>query len=226
MALSANAANQNATTSRILNKLNYAFANIAEDISTAATSDIVPILDADDNYELKYGDAANLREIMSLDGLDATDAELTRVADASARVVTSTQAGDLQLTVTEHAERIVLINTDDTGTSIFRLPESAATGEVFTFINNTAMTQGVINIAAYDTGDVLKGVARMHSLAGLGVVEAFLTTASSDKISLDGNNTGGAGYDRIICIDAADGVWSVQADLTVLDTGTTPFSAT
>lgn len=64
MALSLNAANQNATTSRILNKLNYAMANVAEDIGTATTSDILLFLDASDNYEVKYGDATNLGQML------------------------------------------------------------------------------------------------------------------------------------------------------------------
>lgn len=79
MALSANADNQNATTSRILNKLNYALSNVAEDITTAATGDIVLLLDASDNYELKYGDAANILELLGqqdFSTVTATAAEL------------------------------------------------------------------------------------------------------------------------------------------------------
>ena len=90
MALSANAANQNATTSRILNKLNYAFANVAEDVSTATTSDVVPIIDASDNYEVKYADGDNLREMM---GVNATASEINNAADVSARVEEATAAG-------------------------------------------------------------------------------------------------------------------------------------
>lgn len=50
MALSAGN-DQNQTTSRILNKLQYAMTDVAADITTAATSDIVLMLDASDSYE-------------------------------------------------------------------------------------------------------------------------------------------------------------------------------
>jgi hypothetical protein len=40
-------------------------ANIADDITTAATSDIVMMLDASDNYEIKYGDATNVAELIA-----------------------------------------------------------------------------------------------------------------------------------------------------------------
>jgi len=54
---------QGPTTNRLLNKLQYAMTNIAEDITTAATGDIVIVLDASDDYEPKYADADNLREM-------------------------------------------------------------------------------------------------------------------------------------------------------------------
>lgn len=54
---------QGPTTSRVLNKLHYAMTNKAEDLGTAATSDIVIALDASDDYEPKYADADNLREM-------------------------------------------------------------------------------------------------------------------------------------------------------------------
>jgi hypothetical protein len=65
MPLSADAANQDKTTSRILNKLNYAFANQAADVTTAATGDLIPILDASDAYAIKYADATNIAEVIT-----------------------------------------------------------------------------------------------------------------------------------------------------------------
>jgi hypothetical protein len=72
MPLSAGA-DQNQTTSRILNKLQYAMTDVAADITTAATADIIPMLDASDGYEVKYADSANLFEMM---GITATAAEI------------------------------------------------------------------------------------------------------------------------------------------------------
>lgn len=62
MALSA-ASPQGTTASRVLNKLKYAMTDVADDISTAETGDIVVMLDASDNYTPKYADADNIREM-------------------------------------------------------------------------------------------------------------------------------------------------------------------
>jgi len=100
MALSAGA-DQNQTTSRILNRLQHGMTDHAADLTTAATDDIVMILDASDNYEVKYGDAANIAEIMGttqadqtkLAAIDASAAEINNAADVSARVEEHTGAG-------------------------------------------------------------------------------------------------------------------------------------
>ncbi|HEX9595281.1 MAG TPA: hypothetical protein VF982_00245 [Anaerolineales bacterium] len=61
------------TTSRLLNRLAYDFANKATDITTAATGDFVLIADVSDDYEVKYGDGANLLEMI---GSTVTAAEM------------------------------------------------------------------------------------------------------------------------------------------------------
>jgi hypothetical protein len=80
MALSAGA-DYNQTTSRILNKLQYAMTDKAADITTAATSDIVLMLDASDNYEVKYADSDNVLELI---GSTATAAEINKLDDSAA----------------------------------------------------------------------------------------------------------------------------------------------
>lgn len=52
------------TTSRLLNRMAYDIANKATDIGTAATGDFVLIADVSDDYEVKYGDGANLLEMI------------------------------------------------------------------------------------------------------------------------------------------------------------------
>lgn len=89
MPLSAGA-DQNQTTSRILNKLQYAMTDVAADITTATTSDIIPMLDASDGYEIKYGDSANVFQLM---GITATAAELNAGADGSANTVAVAAGG-------------------------------------------------------------------------------------------------------------------------------------
>ena len=80
MPLSAGA-DQNQTTSRILNKLQYAVTDVAADITTATTSDVILFFDNSDGYEPKYGDGANVLEAA---GITATAAEINAGADGSA----------------------------------------------------------------------------------------------------------------------------------------------
>lgn len=107
MALSAGAASLGATKSRILNRLAYDIANKASDVTTAATGDLIPIIDISADYEIKYADAANIAEIitgqtvaalgvttLTLGGtaIAATAAEINAAADVSARIVQLTDA--------------------------------------------------------------------------------------------------------------------------------------
>lgn len=80
MALSAGA-DYNQTKSRTLNKLLYAVTDVADDITTATTSDIVVMFDASDNYEPKYADSANVLELI---GTTSTVAELNKLTDSAA----------------------------------------------------------------------------------------------------------------------------------------------
>lgn len=69
---SAGSALKGATTSRILNSLAYAFANRASDVTTAATGDLIPIIDISADYAVKFADAANVAEMISGQSLTAT----------------------------------------------------------------------------------------------------------------------------------------------------------
>ena len=94
---SSGSAIKGATTSRILNKLSYAFANKATDITTAATGDLVPMIDISADYELKFGDASNLAEIMG-----ATQADITKLAAIGASAAEIDNAADVSARVEEH----------------------------------------------------------------------------------------------------------------------------
>lgn len=170
--------------------------------------------------------SATAAEINSgVSGLTATAAEINRATDISARIVTTT-ATALSLTVTEHAERIVLINTNSTVANTFTLPLATGTGAKMTLINNLAQTQGSIVIAAIGTTNTLKGSAIIGDTTAETAM-AFVTSATSDKMSLNRTTTGGIGPGEVIeCWDTATGVWTVQARLTGSGTLATPFSET
>jgi len=156
--------------------------------------------------------------------ITATADELNRTVDASSRVVTTT-ATALNLTITEHGERVVLINTNSTVANTFTLPLATGTGARFTLINNITQTQGSVVIAANGTTNTLAGIAFMFSSTEEAALCA-VTSATSDKITLNLTTTGGLGGDRIECIDSASGVFTVTAWLNGNGSIATPFAAT
>lgn len=168
--------------------------------------------------------AEDLAAAAALSGLTATVDELNRTSDISTRVVTTT-ATALSLTVTQHAERVVLVNSNSTVANTFTLPVATGSGAKFTIINNIAQTQGTVVVAASGTLDTLKGVAIIGDTTAE-TAGAFLTSATSDKLSLNLTTTGGLGGDQVELLDGAANVWTVRATLTGSGTLATPFSAT
>lgn len=157
------------------------------------------------------------------DGNTATAAEMVRACDISARVVTTT-ATALSLTVTEHAERMVLINSNSTVANTFTLPAATGTGAKMTLINNITQTQGTVVIAAPGTTNVVSGVAYAYG-STVADAEAFVTTATSDKITFNLTTTGGLGGDIVEAWDTSTGVWTVQVKFRGSGTLATPFAA-
>jgi hypothetical protein len=170
---------------------------------------------------------ASIRIVSPQTGLPSATVGTQELAtlDAATRIVTTT-ATALSLTVTEHAERVVLINTNSTVANTFTLPLATGSGVKMTLINNIAQTQGSIVVAANGTTNTLKGSAIIADTTAETAM-GFLTSASSDKISLNRTTTGGLGPGEIVeCWDTASGVWTVQARLMGSGTLATPFSET
>lgn len=163
-------------------------------------------------------------EVAALSGLTATSAELNRVCDASARIVTTT-ATALSLTLTEHGERLVLVNTNSTVANTFTLPAATGSGAKFTIKNNVVQTQGTVVFAANGT-DVFAGYCVAIDTTGGNAIEHFATSATSDKMTLNLTTTGGLGGDILEAWDISANTWHVQA--TIMGSGSlaTPFSAT
>lgn len=161
MALSAGA-DQNQTTSRILNKLQYAVTDVAADITTATTSDIVLMFDASDNYEPKYADSANVFELM---GVTATAAEINGAADVSSRLVSISDAATYTALAANSGK--VHVFPDLTASCTVTLP-TAASGLEFTFITKAVAADAQNWI--FDTGSAsnfyLGGVAFADTDAG------------------------------------------------------------
>jgi hypothetical protein len=157
--------------------------------------------------------------------LAASVAELNRVNQASTRIVTTT-ATALSLTVTQHGDRVVLVNTNSTVANTYTLPVATGSGVKFTIINGIAQTQGSVVVAANGTTDTLKGIALMVNTTVTNNAEAFLTSATSDKVSFNRTTTGGVGYDMVEAWDVVANQWQVQVKGFTGGTTATPFSET
>jgi len=172
------------------------------------------------------GLTSSVAELNILDGVTATGAEINRTSDISARVVTTT-ATVLALTVTEHGDRVVLVNTNSTVANAFTLPVAAGTGAKFTVVNNIAQTQGSVVVAASGTLDVMKGIALVANTSTTVNAIAALTSATSDKVTFNRTTTGGAGPgDYVEAIDIAANTWAVRVVAGSVGGAATPFSET
>lgn len=160
---------------------------------------------------------------LDIGAITSTQAEIDRKCDISARVVTTT-ATALSLTITQHAERVVLINTNSTVANTFTMPVATGSGAKFTLVNNIAQTQGSVVVAASGTLDTLKGVAYIGDTTAE-TAGAFVTSATSDKLTMNITTTGGLGGDVVELLDGAANVWTVRATLTGSGTLATPFAA-
>lgn len=166
MALSAgNDCNQ--TTSRILNQLLYAVAEKAADLTTAATSDIVLMYDASDNYEPKYADSANVFELM---GITATAAEINARAAAASRFINVTDAATYSVLAADSGKVHIMPNF--TADCTLTLPTAAA-GLEYTFIGKAvaADAQSWIIKSPSATNYFIGGVAFADTDAGAGADE-------------------------------------------------------
>lgn len=170
------------------------------------------------------GVTASAAELNIMDGCTSTAAEINRATDISARVVTTT-ATALSLTVTEHADRVVLVNSNSTVANTLTLPVATGSGAKFTVINNIAQTQGSVVIAASGTLDVMKGIAIVGNTSTTVNTCAFLTSASSDKVTFNRTTTGGAGPgDYVEAYDGAANTWTVRVVSGSVGNAATPFS--
>jgi hypothetical protein len=166
MPLSAGA-DQNQSTSRILNKLQYAVTDVAADITTATTSDVVLFFDASDGYEPKYGDGANILEAA---GITATAAEINAATDSASRFVNVTDAATYTVLAADSGKIHIMPNF--TASCTLALPAVAA-GLEYTFIGKAvaADAQNWVFQSASATNFFLGGVAFADTDAGAGADE-------------------------------------------------------
>lgn len=178
MALSADSP-QGTTISRFLNRLKYAFTDVASDITTAATGDIVMMLDASDNYTPKYADADNIRE-MTKAIVNVTDADTA---------ISAANTGKPHLVANVSADRT------------FTLPTPAA-GLDFEFIATVGAADGhdwIINTGS-DTNYFVGAIVHLDSDAQDAADELVLVPPDGNSNSkLQINLPQGGTVVRVVC---------------------------
>lgn len=119
-----------------------------------------------------------------------------------------------------HADAIVKM--DNAAGWTVTLPPAVGSGAVFKVYVGTSITSNAGTVAANGT-DVLNGMVVVATdTAG----ETMLTSATSDKLAMNGGTTGGVAGSFVELSDVASGVWSVGGFLRSTGAEGTPFSAT
>jgi hypothetical protein len=180
---------------RTLRKLHYAMANDAEDIGTAASGDIMIMLDASDNYEPKYADAANVLEMIGsisqglTVGEDGTGYDvLFYSATAGKSWLWDESADKMIVTGTSSFLGAIDVGIDGTGHDVnlygatagqkFFWDESADTA----FLTCTVDIDGTVTVGVDDTGYDVK-------FFGATTLKYFLWDESADTAIIAGGLT-------------------------------------
>jgi hypothetical protein len=155
------------TTSRILNKLQYAMANKAAAIGTAATGDLFPIIDISDDYEVKYAVGTDL---LIAAGVTASAAQLNASSTPASRFVNVTDAATYTVLAADSGKIHILPNFTSSCTAT--LPTAAA-GLEYTFISKAvaADAQDFILKSPSATNYFIGGVSFADTDAGAGADE-------------------------------------------------------
>jgi hypothetical protein len=196
MALSAGS-QQGTTISRTLNKLKYAVTDVASDITTATTSDVVVMFDASDNYTPKYADSANVFELM---GITASAAEINARSAAASRLVNVTDAATYTVLAADSGKIHIMPNF--TSSCTLTLPTAAA-GLEYTFIGKAvaADAQNWIIKSPSATNYFIGGVSFADTDAGAGAdeIHAGIWSNGSTNDFLTVVTPGAGTYIYVIC---------------------------
>jgi hypothetical protein len=123
------------------------------------------------------------------------------------------------LTRNVHADTLLLL--DSTTGRILTLPTSTGKGDTYRVYIPTTVSSGDHVVAALTTDIIQGAVAVATDIAGV----TCPTTATSDKITMNGSTTGGLLGSYLELRDAKAGQWMVTGTLVSSGAEATPFSA-
>ena len=213
---------QGTGTNPTLNKLQYAIANTADDLTTAATGDKLLFVDVSDSYAIKYGDADNVLETLAV---TATAAEINRVADTSARLV----AGGATLTLTEALHDGKTVLWDTAAGTILTLPAASASGMKIRCVVSVTATSNSHIVKVANASDIMVGsITTIDTDTGDATLAFAVEVADAfDTVTLNRTTTGLAAVgDWVELQDVAVNRWAVTGVVRASGVVATPFSAT
>ena len=120
-----------------------------------------------------------------------------------------------------HANGVLILLDSTTGRTL-TLPASTGKGDTYEVYLPTTVTSGSHVVAALTTDIIQGSVAVAGDIAGV----TCPTTATTDKITLNGGTTGGVLGSYLKLVDAKSGQWMVSGSLVSTSSEATPFSET
>ena len=140
--------------------------------------------------------------------------------DSATKLVAST-ATQIVVTAAAHAGRNVVLNS--THTTTVTLPAATGTGNVYTFLVGTTGTDGSKIIQVANTTDVIQGASIAANTQSTTI--GFITSATSDTVTLNNTTTGGLIGSEVSIIDVVAGTFLVSVFNIATGNPATPFSA-
>jgi len=155
--------------------------------------------------------------------ITATPAEINRVADKSAKVVTV--SGDTTLTMANYDSKIIVAMHTSGVTAT--LPAATGSGFECTLIAGVTLTGGNNVLQVANATDVMDGsIALGVDDDGEGATGfSWMAEAGDDTLTMNGSTQGGVAGDSVKIIDYKAGFFKVSAELQQNGTSATPFSA-
>lgn len=143
------------------------------------------------------------------------------LSGGGANVVTvSAGATTLAITPALHAGKTVVLQ--NTAPIAVTLPAATGTGDKYEFFVDAAATATSSTISAASATDYMSGVCWAATTATNAVL-AYIASATSAIIQLNGTTKGGVVGDKIVLIDVGASLWSAQLFTAPTGSTVTPF---
>lgn len=155
-------------------------------------------------------------------GAYATLAQINTLFLTSGQSVIDTTATSLAVTAALHANRTVTISS--AVPIAVTLPQATGTGNKYRFVMLVAATGTSSTISVANATDVMTGI-QITPVTGTAANMAKATSATSDRVSLNGTTTGGHAGSVYEFVDVKTGFFTVFGYDTSVSATSTPFSA-